>query len=101
MRQQSVNYFVGSLFSKQILYAYGIAGAATTIGQLLLIWLGIFSGAPLRTDTLPVAIEVYIETLLPLWIPPVTGWNVFVFLVNLVLALWLLASWTYNYERAL
>lgn len=86
MRQQSISYFFGSLFSKQALYAYGIAGAFTTTGQLLLIWLGVFSGVPQRIDALPVFIEVYIETLLPLWIPPITGWNVLIFLVNIALA---------------
>lgn len=100
MRQRSINYFFGSLFSVQAIYAYGIAGTVTTTGQLLLIYPDIFSAVPQQTAALPMFIELYIETLLPLWIPPITGWNILVFLVNIVLALWLIASWTPSYEQS-
>jgi hypothetical protein len=100
MRTRTVNYFWGSLFSRQALYAYGIAGGITTAGQLLLVWLDIFSSVPQRTEMLPVVVEIYIETLLPLWIPPITGWNVLIFLINIVLSLWILAFWTVNYWRS-
>lgn len=101
MRQRSVNYFLGSLFSKQALYAYGSAAAVTAAGQILLVWIGVFSGAPQRTDALPMVIEIYIETLLPIWIPPITGWNILVFVVNIMLTAWIILFWTLNYERAL
>lgn len=100
MRTRTVNYFLGSLFSRQALYAYGIAGGITTAGQLLLVWLDVFSSVPQRTEMLPVVVEIYIETLLPLWIPPITGWNILIFLINIVLGLWILASWTVNYGRS-
>lgn len=101
MRRQSANYFWGSLFSKQALYAYGIAGAVTTTGQVLLVWLRVFSGVPQRLDALPMILEVYIETLIPLWIPPITGWNILIFLLNAGLTIWILLSWTFRYERSL
>lgn len=100
MRQRSVNYFVGSLFSNQFLYAYGIAAGFTTVGQLLLVWLNVFSGIPQRMEALPIIIELYIETLIPLWIPPITGWNVFILILNIVIALWILLSWTISYDRS-
>lgn len=101
MRQRSVNYLLGSLFSRQALYAYGIAGGVTTTIQLLLIWVGVFSVIPQKSEYLPVFVEIYIETLFPLWIPPITGWNIFMFLVNIVVVFWILVSWTLNYEKSL
>lgn len=101
MKPRTVNYFLGTLFSQQALYAYGIAGGVTTAGQLLLVWLGVFTGIPQRTEALPVIIEVYIETLLPLWIPPITGWNALVFFMNILFAVWFLAYWSVNYGRSL
>lgn len=100
MRNRSINYFLGSLFSRQAIYAYGIAGGITTAGQLLLLWLDVFSGVPQRTETLPVVVEMYIETLIPLWIPPITPWNALIFFLNIILALWVLLWWTLNYERS-
>lgn len=101
MRMRSVNYFLGSLFSRQAIFAYGIAGSITTAGQLLLVAMGVFSGIPQRTEALPAVIELYIETLLPLWIPPITSWNVFVLLANGVIGIWILLVWTLNYEKSL
>lgn len=101
MRSQSWRYFLGSLFSRQAIYAYGIAGVFTTVGQLLLVWVGPFSGVPRRTEVLPVVLEAYIETLLPLWIPPITPWNVMIFLLNVLIALWVLLVWTDRYDRAI
>lgn len=100
MRTRSVNYFVGSLLSRQVFVAYGIAGSITTLGQQLLIWFGVFGGIPTRTERLPEFIELYIETLIPIWIPPVTGWNVFIFLLNAAITLWLLLYWTMKYDRS-
>lgn len=100
MRQRSVNYFVGSLFSRQIIYAYAIAGGITTLFQMGLIWMNVFSGVPQRTEQLPVLVELYVETLIPLWIPPITAWNAFIFTINCLIALWILFSWTMSYDRA-
>ena len=101
MRDQSYRYFMGSFFSRQAIFAYGIAGGVTTAGQLILIWLGRFSGVPQRTEVVPVIIELYIETLIPLWVPPITSWNVVVLILNLVIALWVLFLWTANYDKSL
>jgi len=75
MKQRSINYFFGSLYSRQAIWAYGIAGGVTTTFQLVLLYLDFFSVSPsqMRTERLPVFIELYIETLLPLWIPPITS----------------------------
>jgi len=43
---------------------------------------------------------MYIETLIPLWIPPITPWNALIFFLNVILALWVLLWWTLNYERS-
>lgn len=100
MRDQSVRYFIGSLFSRQVLYAYAIAGGFTTSGQLVMLWVGKMAQIPQRTEVLPVFIELYIETLLPLWIPPVTSWNILLFLINIVIVFWILLSWTISYDRS-
>jgi hypothetical protein len=100
MRTRSVNYFIGSLLSRQVLVAYGIAGSVTTVGQQLLLWLGFFGDITTRTERLPVFLELYIETLFPLWIPPVTGWNVLIFCLNTAITLWLLLYWTMKYDRS-
>ena len=101
MRQRSINYFLGSLFSRQVFYAYAIAGGIATLLQMALIWMNVFSGIPRRTEQLPVFVELYIETLVPLWIPPITAWNIFIFIINCFIALWILLSWTMNYERSM
>ncbi|SIR71405.1 hypothetical protein SAMN05421752_1028 [Natronorubrum thiooxidans] len=100
MRQGSINYFFGSLFSRQAIYAYGIAGGITTVFQLLLLWANYFTEVPTRTESFPVFVELYIETLLPLWIPPITPWNAAMLLTNAFLMLMILAQWTINYDRA-
>lgn len=101
MRTRSINYFLGSLFSRQAIFAYGIAGSITTAGQLLLVSIGVFSGIPQQTEAIPVVIELYIETLIPLWVSPVTPWNLFVLLVNIIIGLWIVLLWTLNYESSL
>lgn len=101
MRQQSVNYFWGSVFSIQSIYAYGIAGSISTAFQMVLVWAGVFTGVPTRTDSLPILVELYLETLIPLWIPPITGWNAIIFLLNVIIAVWILFTWTVNYDRAI
>lgn len=100
MRQRSVNYFFGSLFSRQAIFAYGIAGGVTTVFQLLLLTGDFFGSMPTRTDTLPIFVELYIETLLPLWIPPITGWNIAMLIVNVMVMLLILGWWTAKYDRA-
>lgn len=91
---------MGNLLSRQFIFAYGIAGSITTMGQLLLLWLDYFEGIPTRTEQLPIFIELYIETLIPLWIPPITGWNTFIFILNVAFALWILLYWTIKYDRS-
>jgi len=100
MRDQSVRYFIGSLFSRQVFYAYAIAGGLTTALQIIILSDQI-SRSALRTEQLPLAVELYIETLIPLWIPPVTSWNIIVFLANAVIAVWILLWWTVRYEQSM
>lgn len=92
--------FFRSLFSRQVIYAYGIASGITTAFQLLHLWTDFFSGITTRTESLPVFVELYIETLLPLWIPPITSWNATMLFMNVLLMLMILAQWTINYDRA-
>jgi hypothetical protein len=99
MRQRSINYFFGSLFSRQFVYAYGIAAGGTALFQQSLIWLGYFSGAPTRVESFPVFVELYIETLLPIWIGGVTNWNILMIITNVFLASLILLLWTARYSR--
>jgi hypothetical protein len=100
MRARTANYFIGSLFSKQSIFAYGIAAAVTTAGQFLLVWGGLFSGIPQRTEAIPRFIELYIETVMPLWIPPITAWNIAIFLLNVLISIGILVNWTLNYDES-
>lgn len=99
MRSKSIRYFIGSLFSRQALYAYGIAGGITTAGQLVMLWVGRISPVSQQSG-LPMLIELYIETLIPLWVPPVTPLDTFIFFLNVVIALWVLLSWTISFDQS-
>lgn len=45
-------------------------------------------------------LELYIETLLPLWTPPITEYNVALVLFNIGIAILLLLSWTTSYDQS-
>lgn len=100
MRARTANYFLGSLLSRQSLYAYASAGGVTTGFQLLLLYTGRFSSFPTRTDDLPVLVEAYIETLLPIWIGEITPWNLLLIGINTFFALIILLWWTAKYSRS-
>ena len=100
MRNQSIRYFIGSLLSRQALYAYAMAGGLTTGVQLLMISEEI-PRAALRTEQLPVVVELYIDTLIPLWIPPITSLDIVVVLINVVITVWILLYWTIRYEQSI
>lgn len=100
MRARTLNYFFGSLFSRQIVFAYGIAGGITTAIQLGLLWVNYFSNVPNRHDSIPLFLDIYIETLLPIWIGEITAYNVGVVLINLLIALMILLVWTANYAAS-
>jgi hypothetical protein len=99
MRARTVNYFVGSLFSVQAIYAYGIAGGITTALQGILIWRDVLLFKAASAD-LPLLLELYIETLIPIWIPPVTPWNVMILGVNICLALMIIGNWAMKYSQS-
>lgn len=100
MRRRTQSYFFGILFSRLSIYAYGIAGTITTGLQLLLLWFGYFSDVPRRAENLPVFIDLFIETMLPVWIGTITPWNVLMVVLNLFLALFILLIWTDRYDRS-
>lgn len=100
MRTRTVNYFFGSLLSRQAILAYGIAGSITTGFQLVLLWIGWFTRVPKQTESLPIFVEVYIETLLPVWIGTITPWNIAMVICNIILALGILGHWTLNYGNS-
>ena len=100
MRSQSVRYFVGSLLSRQALYAYAMAGGLTTGVQLLMIS-GEVPRVALRTEQLPVIVELYMDTLIPLWIPPITSLDIVVVLINVIISVWILLYWTIRYEQSI
>lgn len=100
MRNQSIRYFIGSLLSRQALYAYAMAGGLTTGVQMLMIS-GEIPRTALRTERLPVVVELYIDTLIPLWIPPITSLDIVVVLINVIITVWILLYWTIRYEQSI
>jgi len=99
MRARTLNYFLGSLLSRQVIYAYGIAGGITTAIQLLLITNEYLIYTP-RSESLPIFLDLYIETLLPLWAGGISTVNVVVFITNVIIALLILLKWTANYAAS-
>jgi len=99
MRQRTKRHFRGSLFSRQIIYAYGIAAGFTAAFQQLLVIYNYFASIPQNYETLPVFIELYVETLYPMWIGGITAWNIYMIFLNLCLAVILLAVWTARYAE--
>ncbi|WP_435359516.1 hypothetical protein [Haloarchaeobius sp. DFWS5] len=99
MRQRSINHFLGSFFSKQLILAYGIANGFSTSVQLVMILVG---KAVWTRDTegLIMVLELYVETLYPRFIGGLTQWNMVMILLNLVVAVTLLAHWSLKYDRA-
>lgn len=100
MTDYFTRHFLGSLFSIQFVWAYGIAASIMTGAQLLLL----FSGRFVMPDTkheLPVIAQIFVETLIPWYIPPITSFNIAVVLLNLFLAILILAVWSSRFDRAM
>lgn len=102
MRKNTMDYFLGMLFSKMLFIAYGTASGITTVLQLFLIYQDHMRfDKPLdRVGYLPEFVEVYIETLFPVWIGSITTWNLVMILFNIVLALLILMFWALSYDQA-
>lgn len=102
MRQSSVNYLFGSLFSRQfwwaIVQAYAFSGGVTTGFQIILIQFDIlaFTNLPRSSDELLYYVDLYIETVLPMWVGEISRWNV-VLLISNAFSFLILFSWTMKY----
>jgi hypothetical protein len=99
MRARTVNYFFGSMRSRQIVFAYAIANGLTTVLQLAIITL---QNRPWPTDAtgLSIVVEAYIETLYPLYIGGITEWNLWMIGINVLLSVGILGWWTAKYAMS-
>lgn len=97
-------YFVGSLFSRQALYAYGIGSGITT--TILLVTFALQGVRPQmrlidwRPTFLAYLLEMYIRVSIPIWIPPVTWVEVVVVCANAFFGLVVLWYWSEKYYRS-
>lgn len=100
MRQRSWNHFWGSLVSTQFLIAYSISSGILTLIHLVGFWTGNLTSMPRRIEALPRFIDLYIEIIIPVWIPPFTGYNFLILMVNISLAVLILLMWSVRYDNA-
>jgi hypothetical protein len=100
MYKKRYEYLRDFLFSRMWIYAYVIAGTVTTTLQFLWLPQSVFEMTAWRTETLPMVVEVYIETLFPIWIGGITSLNRTVVAWNLVLAHSLLFMWAISEYRS-
>ena len=104
MASRFEKYFVGSLFSRQAIYAYGSGSVLTTV--LWLLWFALNNVWPEpRVFTADLAgfevlIDMYIRIVLPIWIPPITRVEVGTVLLNCFFGLCYLALWSEKYASA-
>lgn len=98
--QRGIDYFVGSLFSIQFIFAYGAGAAVTTAIQYILFIQEILILESNSLSNLPVILALYAESFLPIWIGGLTEWNIWVVAVNAVIGLWIMMMWTYRFVTA-
>ena len=97
-------HFIGSLFSRQAIYAYGSGSALTT--TLSLIWFALNNSWPVpRVFTadlagLEVLIDMYIRIMLPIWIPPINRVEIGIVGLNCFFGLCYLALWSEKHASA-
>lgn len=94
MRKGTQSHFVGSLFSKQVFYAYAAADGITTALWISLGWLGLVDKITTPTTLVQRSIEIYINGLLPVFIPPYTLGSVAFILSNCVFTIAVLGWWS-------
>lgn len=100
MRQSSINYFWGSLISRQSFFAYGIAAGFTTGLQLLMVTLDVFRLPSDFGQQIHWLVLMYLETLLPVWYGDLTTYNILMVLINLFFAVLILMWWTAKYDSS-
>ena len=97
-------YFIGSLFSRQAIYAYAIGSGITTALLLTLFALeGIRPQMRLihwGPELLMYLLEMYIRVALPVWIPPITWLEISIVGINAVFGLFVLFYWSEKYHRS-
>ena len=98
--RRTLNYFVGMLFSRMSIFAYGIGSSITTVFFYALLLADFMSFETRLVENLPAVIELYLRVAIPLWVPPITSIDASVFLVNCTFALMRLLHWTANYRSA-
>ena len=95
---RAANYFIGMLFSRMSIYAYGIGSSVTTaifyllyLEDILRIHTRVFEAAPL-------ILELFLRVAFPFWVPPITRGNVLAFLLNVFFGFIVLLYWTAKYD---
>lgn len=95
---RAANYFIGMLFSRMSIYAYGIGSSVTTA-----IYYVLYLGDILRIDTrafdgFPLVVELFLRVAIPLWVPPITRGNILAFVLNIGFGVLVLLYWTVKYD---
>lgn len=98
------SHFVGSLFSRQAIFAYGSGSAVTT--AIVLLWLvsnNVWPEPRVFTADLAgaeILIDMYVRVTLPVWIPPITWLEIGIVGLNCFFGLCYLAWWSAKYADA-
>lgn len=97
-------YFIGSLLSRQAIYAYAIGSSITTA---LLLALFALEGVRPRTrlihwgpEFLAYFLEMYLRVSIPIWIPPITWLEISIVAINAYFGLLVLLHWSEKYHRS-
>lgn len=97
-------YFIGSLFSRQAVYAYAVGSAVTTM--LLLTTFALERIQPRQRlihwgpEFIAYLLEMYIRVSIPIWVPPITWLEVLVVGTNAFIGLLVLFYWSEKYRRS-
>lgn len=95
------NHFLGSLFSRQAVFAYGSGSTITTTLVFLYFIANNFWPEP-RVFTADLAgieilVDMYLRVVLPIWVPPITWVELGVVGLNCLFGTWFLPWWSAKY----
>lgn len=95
---RTLNYFIGMLFSRMSIYAYGIGSSVTTAIFYVGFVLDMVTMETRAWENTPVILEMFLRILIPFWVPPITWGNILAFLMNIYFGFMVLLYWTYRYD---
>lgn len=97
---RGLNYFLGSLISRQAFFAYNAGSAVTTAIMLVGLTAGWVTMEQRAFEEFPVFLEAYVRVLIPWWIGPVQPTDWLIFALNLFFGLFVLVVWTERFNKA-